>query len=92
MADNLITVNLKKIHLILLIAGALITVTAPAVSAFISIGTNSKDIGKLDTRILYLEKESQTNHDLLLELKFNLKNHMIAAGEQYIDFKDEKKW
>jgi len=89
MNENIVTLNLKKIHLVILIILGLITMSAPAVSAFMSISNNSSkinsntlEIGKLNGRIISLEDGFQGNHDLLLELKFNLKKFM---GSEYVD-------
>lgn len=87
--DNIITLNLKRIHLIILIFIGIATMATPAITAFLSIGNNANnirnntfEIGKIDGRVKALEQESLSNHDLLLEMKFNLKNYM---GNKYID-------
>ena len=82
---QILQINLSKIHLILGIAVLLFSMLTPFITGFVTISKNTEDIGRHDTRIQTLETDKVDNHDLLLELKFNLKKHMIAAGEDYID-------
>ena len=55
-----------------------------------TIDDNSTGINKLDNRVLILEQSELSNHDLLLELKFNLKKFMEASGEKYISLSRNK--
>ena len=92
MNDGMIQINFKKIHLIVATIVLLVTLFTPFVTGFITISKNTEDIGRHDNRIMVLEKDKINNHDILLELKFNLRNHMIASGEEYIDLEGQKKW
>lgn len=38
-----------------------------------------------ETRIGNLESGYLSNRDILLEIKFNLRNHMAAGGQEYIE-------
>ena len=82
---QIVQVNLTRVHLIMGIVFLLITMLTPFVTGFVTISKNTEDIGRHDTRIQTLETDKVDNHDLLLELKFNLKKHMIESGEEYID-------
>ena len=88
--NEVVQVNLTKIHLIFATIVLIISLLTPIVAGFITINRNTEDIGRHHARILILETDKTENHDLLLELKFNLKAHMRAAGETYIDMKEKK--
>ena len=88
--NELIQVNLTKVHLTIAIIVLVFSLLTPIIAGFVTINRNSEDIGRHDARIIILEKDKIDNHDLLLELKYNLKNHMEAAGERYIDMGNEK--
>ena len=40
--------------------------------------------------IIHLEERIDSKHDLLLELKFNLRNFMKASGQEYTELNDFK--
>ena len=42
------------------------------------------------SNILHLETRVDSKHDLLLELKFNLRKYMEANGESYLELRDFK--
>jgi len=84
MPDTIID-KAKKLQTMILTTFGIFAITAVIITSFSAVSNNSKDIGNLDARVVVLEKDSMTNHDLLLELKFNLKNHMETAGEKYIE-------
>jgi len=88
--NELIQVNLTKVHLTIAIIVLVFSLLTPIIAGFVTINRNSEDIGRHDARIIILEKDKTENHDLLLELKFNLKNHMESAGERYIDMVEKK--
>jgi len=88
--NEVVQVNLTKIHLIFATIVLIVSLLTPIVAGFITINRNTEDIGRHDARILILETDKTENHDLLLELKFNLKNHMESAGERYIDMVEKK--
>ena len=88
MADQVIQVNMTRIHLMiatLVLIGSLLT---PFITGFIAISKNTETLYNHDKRILILEAEDSGNHDLLLEIKFNLKKHMNDSGEIYVDMGD----
>ena len=84
MPDTIID-KAKKLQTMILTIFAIFAITAVIITSFSAVSSNAKDIGRIDIRVYALEKESITNHDLLLELKFNLRNHMEAAGQNYIE-------
>ncbi len=49
-----------------------------------NVDDNAENIFKLDSRVEVIETDALTSHDILLELKFNLKKFMEASGEKYI--------
>ena len=83
--NQIVQINLTKFHLILATIMLLFSIFTPFIAGFITISKNTEAIGRHDVRIQALEQERNDNHDLLLELKFNLKAHMKSAGEEYID-------
>jgi len=88
--NEMIQVNLTKVHLTIAIIVLVFSLLTPIIAGFVTINRNSEDIGRHDARIIILEKDKIENHDLLLELKYNLKNHMESAGERYIDMVEKK--
>ena len=85
MEDTNMTINLNKFHLILSIFVILIPVFSYGVLSFAHIGDNTTSITKLGDRLEVMENRDETNREILLELKFNLKKHMIDGGEEYIE-------
>ena len=90
MPNEMMQVNLTKIHLIGAIIVLMFTLLTPFITGFITISKNTEAITRHDMRLQILELEKDDNHDLLLELKFNLKAHMKTAGETYIDMEAKK--
>jgi len=90
MPDTIID-KAKKLQTMILTIFGIFAITAVIITSFSAVSNNSKDIGKLDVRVLVLEKNELSNHDILMEIKFNLKNHMEAAGEKYIDLDSKRK-
>jgi len=88
--NETVQINLTKVHLIFATIILIISLLTPVVAGFVTINKNTEDIGLHHARILILELDKTDNHDLLLELKFNLKSHMKTAGETYIDMEGKK--
>ena len=89
--NELLQINLTKVHLTIAIIVLVFSLLTPIVAGFVTINSNSEQLGRHDARIVLLETDKTDNHDLLLELKFNLKKHMLASGEDYIDMRTENK-
>lgn len=73
-------VILEKAHLIIII---IITVIGFVVSGLVQKELLAQTVYDHETRIKVLEDESKIKHDLLLELKYNLKAFMEESGVKY---------
>lgn len=71
---------IKKIHVWLVVTSIVIAGIAQVVLGFNSIQDHEK-------RIVILENTEKQKHDLLNEIKYNLKNFIEANGQKYIDLK-----
>lgn len=76
---------LEKIKTILGIAVIIVPILIATVLAFNTISRNTDVLLLHDKRIDVLEDGRQTNREILLEIQFNLKQHMITRGEEYIE-------
>lgn len=85
--DKNITINLKKIHVFLTIVAILIGLLTPVILGFVNIGENSKEIVKHDKRIEVLENNNKEDSNILLELRYNLRNFMNSQDQDYIELK-----
>jgi len=72
---------IKKAHILLLVLTMIIAGIANVALAFNSIQDHEK-------RIVVLEKNNEKKHDLLNEIKFNLKKFMESNGQKYIELKE----
>jgi len=71
---------IKKIHVWLVVLSIVLAGIAQVVLGFNSIQDHEK-------RIIILEDTERQKHDLLNEIKYNLKNFIEANGQKYIDLK-----
>lgn len=84
--DGTIKINLKKIQIFLGIA-VLIAVQfiQPLIGAVIDKNSAETTIQNHEERISKLESEYIMNHEILSEIRWNLRNHIINSGQEYID-------
>lgn len=68
----------KKIHIWLAVITMLLAGVAQVVLGFNMIKDH-------ETRIVLLEKEDKNKHDLLNEIKYNLRSFIEANGQRYIE-------
>lgn len=71
---------IKKIHVWLVILSMLLAGIAQVVLGFNMIQDHEQ-------RIVMLEENEKQKHDLLNEIKYNLKNYFEANGQKYIELK-----
>ena len=88
---EMITINLTKVHLVLAIIFGCITMVSPIVAAWFTLNEHSSTIKKHEYRLTDLEMKRLDQRDILLEIKFNLKNHIENSGQTYIEGNGHKK-
>ncbi|MBU1095835.1 MAG: hypothetical protein KKB34_05075 [Bacteroidetes bacterium] len=71
---------IKKVHIWLIVLSILIAGITNVAIAFEAIKDH-------ESRITLLEENGSKRHDLLNEIKYNLKNYMEANGQKYIELK-----
>ena len=71
---------IKKVHIWLIVLSILIAGITNVAIAFEAIKDHER-------RITLLEENGSKRHDLLNEIKYNLKNYMEANGQKYIELK-----
>lgn len=87
-----IRINLKRVQLILgIVALIIIQFIQPIIGAVVDKNSAETTIQNHENRITTLETNEQTNHELLLEIRWNLRNHMNAAGQEYLESNPNRK-
>lgn len=71
---------LEKVHIVFLLIAMIIGFV---VSAIVQKELMAATVDNHEERILYLENRDKVKHDILLELKYNLKTLMEKSGIKY---------
>lgn len=84
--DGIIKINLKRIQIILgIIVLIAVQFIQPIFGLALSKNAAETTIINHEKRIVILENNEQSTHELLLEIKFNLRAFMKTQGQDYID-------
>jgi hypothetical protein len=80
---------LKKLHLILLLIGAIIVNTATVAGTYFSlkaeVHANTTGVKELKVKTELLRQRLDKKHDDIIELKINFKNFLETQGIKYIE-------
>jgi len=80
---------IKAIYFWILIVVAIFTNAVQLINQYVDNQTFKKDTiiahASYEKRLDALENGYLSNRDILIEMRFNLKTHMIMAGQEYLD-------
>lgn len=79
------TIVLNKVHIIIYIVIGIMFLVTSFLSPFLAAKETEKQVMSHESRICKLEDSEKTSRELLLEIKFNLKNLVEKTGGTYFE-------
>lgn len=91
MMQNGYVFSMKKLHLIVTLLAVLLTLMVSVAYPFVWKSQVDVKLATVQDEVSKLKSSNQSNRELLIEIKFNLKHFMQRQGIEYIENTNKQK-